>query len=942
MATNEQFTKTITVFEGHAEHNKVTTSLPKTKLKCQYDGICLKFTMRFGKGTDDPKEPIVVVFDTDAGGLSNFSAMDIMVYRKHMAWLTWECRDTPRITNYTSSRADQTKPDHKFAELLLGQGVINFRLRVPIIETFSWQDWNRISTTHEKCVERRQAMLDMYPSPWNTKKLPPLSEAPRHTALNSFPDLLSWGTIIYSALEREVSVTLSKQGDEKLKSCWGTFEKVGTSIFCHVYSGPVGKNLPNIAVPTLGEKVKILLRDDGYRQLSSSAKENPRDAVVIDLGRNADFVIRLDNQEDTDLWIIKKAEWTEKDMNFGRISTIAIKRKENLVSIRRHLAGVVLACTKLKAPLAFPLQHLLLLNQELPRIDRSGLTTSCQSRLQEMLPLLNRTQQEAFIRSHETRRPALVIQGPPGTGKTYALAVLALSYSLVRNKKCLICTPSNMAGNAIAEKIMAITTKEKMHFPWLEDLRIARWLTPTTEHCIMARGRAAGISETMANISMASHIRAYAQSLADKHGGYEWLRLSERLGSLDKQDFERFKVLTAEYERCCLSMMHIVVSTCDNSWTLRPELFQPNIIILDECSQAVEASALLPVVQFLGNLEQVIFAGDDQQLQPFVLSTPDENEFSEQLRKSWFERARLSAVVPCVTLGLQYRMRPEISRLIIQNFYSNKLQDDDSTREDRPTYNHYMRVAEELNLGGVYWAASEWPVSNVVMVDMNDGVRTFSRSDSAGSRFNIGHIAVVRDICQTLLGPETEIYGKDITVITPYAAQRVRHLRALADAARGNKEMGNVTVSTVDRLQGGEADIVVLDLVVRSNKNDGLGFMKDRHRLNVAISRARDVLIVIGDGRKYRRLQSKKRVTKAHRLFLELTCDIGTNTVLWHGNKSSLAEFDEWDTVDMQEESDGDGEEAGLEHAPEDSGDEAGYRLEQGGEEASQNVRYRY
>ena len=102
---------------------------------------------------------------------------------------------------------------------------------------------------------------------------------------------------------------------------------------------------------------------------------------------------------------------------------------------------------------------------------------------------------------------------------------------------------------------------------------------------------------------------------------------------------------------------------------------------------------------------------------------------------------------------------------------------------------------------------------------------------------------------------------------------------------------------------------MLLDLVIRNKRTDGLGFMRDRHRLNVA-SRARDVLIVIGDGRKYQRLLSKRRVTRAHRQFLEIMFDIGTNTVLWGGNKSSLAEFDEWDMEEgeWEEESDEAGE----------------------------------
>jgi hypothetical protein len=86
-------------------------------------------------------------------------------------------------------------------------------------------------------------------------------------------------------------VNLSNQGEAKIQNCWGIFEKVDDVVFCHVYSDHARKHKPSITVPTLGEKMKIVMRDDGYCQLSSSVKENYRDAVVIDLGRDADFVV---------------------------------------------------------------------------------------------------------------------------------------------------------------------------------------------------------------------------------------------------------------------------------------------------------------------------------------------------------------------------------------------------------------------------------------------------------------------------------------------------------------------------------------------------------------------------------------------------------------------------------------------------------------------------
>jgi hypothetical protein len=165
-------------------------------------------------------------------------------------------------------------------------------------------------------------------------------------------------------------------------------------------------------------------------------------------------------------------------------------------------------------------------------------------------------------------------------------------------------------------------------------------------------------------------------------------------------------------------------------------------------------------------------------------------------------------------------------------------------------------------------------------------------------------------------------------------------MRVLSAAASLNVEMGKVTVSTVDRFQGQEVDIVLLDLVVRSNRSESLGFMRDKNRLNVAISHARDVLIVIGDGRKYRWLLLKNRVAKGSRSFLEIMCDIGTKSVLWYSNRSAVAEFEEWNMG--EEEQNEAGEKDGQEHTLEHGGDEAEHRLKHGSDDVMQNVQYRY
>jgi hypothetical protein len=96
------------------------------------------------------------------------------------------------------------------------------------------------------------------------------------------------------------------------------------------------------------------------------------------------------------------------------------------------------------------------------------------------------------------------------------------------------------------------------------------------------------------------------------------------------------------------------------------------------------------------------------------------------------------------------------------------------------------------------------------------------------------------------------------------------------EAARCNKSLENVIVSTVDKFQGQESNIVVLDLVIRSSQHATYGFMSDRHRLNVAISRARDVLIVIGDANKYNLRYAKAKIpTQYQKFFYQAGAPVG-------------------------------------------------------------------
>jgi hypothetical protein len=205
---------------------------------------------------------------------------------------------------------------------------------------------------------------------------------------------------------------------------------------------------------------------------------------------------------------------------------------------------------------------------------------------------------------------------------------------------------------------------------------LLRWLTPATDQSIMNNVRVWGIPKAMVEISMArrmqERIRWAVREGTDweKTVAGEWLGLWKCHQVLKEGESSRFRELTFLWEKRCLKEAEIVITTCNNAYTLNLEAFPANVIVLDECSQAIEPSALLPVVRFIKSLKLVILGGDDEQLQPFVISTIAKNEFQAQLRKSWFERLRSSMVAPCITLGQQYRMRPEISSIVISRVRS--------------------------------------------------------------------------------------------------------------------------------------------------------------------------------------------------------------------------------------------------------------------------------
>ena len=244
------------------------------------------------------------------------------------------------------------------------------------------------------------------------------------------------------------------------------------------------------------------------------------------------------------------------------------------------------------------------------------------------------------------------------------------------------------------------------------------------------------------------------------------------------------------------------------------------IVLMDEATQATEPSALVPIVK---GCRQLILVGDHQQLPPTVLSRRAEKG---GLNRSLFDRL-IACGLGSVMLTTQYRMHPVLREFPSARFYDNRLEDGCSAAERPPA-------------AGFLWPDWDRPMAFVPV----EGVE---ESDEEGkSRFNRDEAGMVLDVVNHLLAGG-DLAPHDIGVISPYNGQ-VRELTRLFESA-GGREKGQpyfgLEIKSVDGYQGREKEIIVFS-TVRANERGEVGFLADYRRLNVAITRAKRGLVLLG------------------------------------------------------------------------------------------------
>ena len=423
-------------------------------------------------------------------------------------------------------------------------------------------------------------------------------------------------------------------------------------------------------------------------------------------------------------------------------------------------------------------------------------------------PYLNQTQEEAVNKVLRAKDVAIV-HGPPGTGKTTTL-VEAIYETLRRENQVLVCAQSNMAVDWISEKLVD------------RGVPVLRIGNPTRVDDKMLSFTYERRFESHPDYELLWAIRKAIRDLRAhrKRGDEKYHQKLERLK-------DRATELEIRINAQLFGEARVIASTLVGSANRLLDGQKFGTVFIDEAAQALEAASWIPIRR----CTRVILAGDHCQLPPTVKSIA---ALKAGLGKTLMERIVEQKPEVVTLLRMQYRMNEEIMRFSSDWFYGNQV-------ESAPGVKY--RSILDLDVPIEWVEASPDP--------SEDGEKGYEQF--VGESF--GRINKVEaELTLLTLQEYFDRIGKtrilnerlDVGIISPYRAQ-VQYLRSQLKKKEWFKPFRHlITVNTVDGFQGQERDIVVISLV-RSNDEGQIGFLRDLRRMNVAITRARMKLIILGD-----------------------------------------------------------------------------------------------
>lgn len=446
------------------------------------------------------------------------------------------------------------------------------------------------------------------------------------------------------------------------------------------------------------------------------------------------------------------------------------------------------------------------------------------------LPWLNPTQERA-VNEVLWAKDVAVVHGPPGTGKTTTL-VEAINETLMRESQVLVCAQSNMAVDWISEKL------------------IDRGIN------VLCIGNPTRVNDKMLGFTYERKFEAHPDypQLWSIRKAIRELRNNRKRGSVSyHQKMDRLKSRATELEiRIHTSLFgeaRVVASTLVGAGSRVMEGQKFTTLFIDEAAQALETACWIAIRR----ASRVILAGDHCQLPPTVKSIA---ALRGGLGKTLMERIVENKPEVVTLLKVQYRMNEEIMRFSSDWFYGGQVEAAPQIKyRGILDYDNPMVWIDTSNDTMTAASGSTASEGNQTSVPSGEGKEASFHEQFVGSSFGRINKGEAELTLKTLKDYFTKIGRQrvldeqiDVGIISPYRAQ-VQYLRSLIKKREFFKPYRSlVSVNTVDGFQGQERDVILISLV-RSNEEGQIGFLRDLRRMNVAITRARMKLIILGNAR---------------------------------------------------------------------------------------------
>ncbi|MBP6638814.1 MAG: AAA family ATPase [Bacteroidia bacterium] len=431
-------------------------------------------------------------------------------------------------------------------------------------------------------------------------------------------------------------------------------------------------------------------------------------------------------------------------------------------------------------------------------------------------PELNPSQNDA-VQLVRMAEDLAIVHGPPGTGKTTTL-VRAIADTLKKEKQVLVCAASNLATDLLTEKLAN------------QGIRVLRL------------GHPARVSEVVLQHSLDLQVSLHPsyKDMKKFRRDAESIRkqATKFKRNFGKEEREKRKELLQEAKDCqkqardledfilqdLLGKAQAVTCTLTGAATSMLKGKHFSTLFIDEAAQATEPACWIPIRL----ADRVVFAGDHCQLPPTVKS---QEAARAGFAVSLFEKCISRHPEAACMLRTQYRMHAQIMGFSNHAFYKDGLRADESVVDHRlsedPEKPLLNKPLEFIDTAGCGYEEK-----------LNPETKSLSNPGEADILF-----AHLMELCEAL---RSQKGWPSLGIISPYKDQVLLLRERLEQVAIHNGWRPFITVDTVDGFQGQERDIIYISMV-RSNNEGGIGFLGDTRRMNVAMTRARKKLVLIGD-----------------------------------------------------------------------------------------------